>query len=96
MTPEQAARKMRQKSHDSEKHANMFGPPMPGYEKLWTISHEFTLALADILERRGVTRDSEDEIPLIVHNIIQLGAEFLGITFDEFIEEVHSWDDDQS
>ena len=95
MTPQQAARKMRQRSFAEEEHCDAFGPPPEGYEKLWKIPHEFTLALADILENRGVTPYSQDEVPLIVHNVIRLGAEFLGMGIPEFMEEVHSWDDDQ-
>ena len=94
MTPKQAAQKMRMQSFAQENHSDGFGSPPKGYELLWKIPHEFTLALADILAEKGVTRDATDDVSLIVWNVIQLGAEFVGQSFDEFMkEEVNSWKD---
>jgi hypothetical protein len=95
MTPEQAARKMRAKTYAEEAHSDHLCSPPKGYEKLWKIPHQFQLALADIMEQRGVTPYANDEISLIVWNVIHYGAEFFGSTFDDFMEEVKSWADDQ-
>lgn len=96
MTPKQAAQMMRLQSFIEEKHSDRFGSPPKGFDKLWRIPHEFKLALADVLAEEGVTPDANDDVSLIVWNVVQLGAEFGGHTFDEFMIEVRSWVDDWS